>query len=202
MVYICCWMKWLALPCALALLACSDPPAEVDAGACGPALSPADDGSGLGIELIISEVVPGEQIELYNSTAADIALGTGTWQLCGRPWYASLATLAPEVTVPAGGYALVPWPADFTDTAAGGEIAVYRDLSFTMPASVVDFVCWGSNPHDSRMDVALAAGKWIDGEPCAGAITGGALHRRLATAGTGTADYDGASPPSPLSCTP
>jgi hypothetical protein len=195
-------MRLLAV-CALALLACSDPPEQTpDTSGCGPALAPTDDGTGLGIELVISEIVPGQQIELFNTTGADLALAGSSFQLCGRPWYAGLSTLAPDVVVPAGGYALVPWPADFTDTAAGGEIALYRDLSFTMPASVVDFVCWGTNPHESRADIAIAAGKWTQGEPCPGAITGGAIHRRPMTAGTHTADYDVSSPPSPLSCSP
>jgi hypothetical protein len=195
-------MRSLAV-CALALLACSDPPEQTpDASACGPALAPTDDGTGLGIELVISEIVPGQQLELFNTTDTDIALAGSSYQLCGRPWYAGLSTLAPDVVVPAGGYALVPWPADFTDTAAGGEIAIYRDLSFTMPASVVDFVCWGTNPHESRADVAIAAGKWTQGGPCPGAMTGGALHRRPMTAGTHAADYDVSSPPSPQSCAP
>jgi hypothetical protein len=103
--------------------------------------------------------------------------------------------------VPAGSYATVPWPEDdFIDNAAGGEILLYKSAVFGNSTDILDFVCWGTNPHSSRKDQAEAVGKWSG--VCAPALTNGSIHRKIGTMGTTAADYDVTADPSPMNCTP
>jgi hypothetical protein len=152
---------------------------------------------------VISEINPGEYIELYNNTGSDITLSGSSYQFCSPFSYAGLGSpgVGAGIVVPARGYAMVGWPG-FSDTDAGGEVMLYASAAFDSPGAIMDFVCWGVNPHGSRKLTAEAAGKWDDLAPCAPAITGGAIHRRVMTAGNNAASYDTASPPSPAMCTP
>jgi|GEM_PF-2116222 len=162
---------------------------------CPARMAPVADGMGRSETLHISEIVPGMYIEVYNDTDAAITLGSTTLQFCSPFNYAALTG-----TVPARGYATLPWPTGFSDTLSGGEVILYRNSSFGTPASVMDFVCWGTNPHGTRMATAVSAGRWTGS--CAPAITGGAIHRRVGTDGTDASDYDTSSPPSSAACTP
>jgi hypothetical protein len=177
--------------------------AQAGAGECPP-LDPADDGTGLAVPLVLSEIEPGTSIELFNATADDIDLDTVNFWLCSPFTYANLQVIGAGVTVPAGGYATVPFPSNFTDVDSGGEIILYKDISlpidFANGSKMVDFLCWGVNPHFSRKALAESVGKWVG--PCDGALTGGALHRMPATTGTGAASYDANDPPSPSNCVP
>jgi cysteine-rich repeat protein len=170
-----------------------------------PALDVLDDGSGangaVGLpDLVMSEIDPGDYIELWNTTGADIALSTASHQLCSPFAYRALSVLAPGVTVPAGGYATVPWPANFTDVDAGGEVILYANGSFGTSTAILDFVCWGTNPHGTRISQAQSVGKWSGA--CASALVAGALHRLVMTTGTTAASYDVTSAPSPANCVP
>lgn len=172
---------------------------------CPAALNPAADGSTMGgpQTMVISEINPGQYIELYNNTGSPIALASTAFQLCSPFNYVPLATHAPTTIVPAGGYATITWPASFTDVDSGGEIILYADSQFTVAASIMDFVCWGTNPHGSRKALAETAEKWTGTAPCvAGSLTLGALHRLPATDGIDAADYDATAAPSPANCTP
>ena len=62
--------------------------------------------------------------------------------------------------MPAGVFARFAWPATFTDTDAGGELQLYADPNFGDSTKIVDFVCWGTNPHGSRKSQAEMVGKW------------------------------------------
>ncbi|MCB9559201.1 MAG: hypothetical protein H6708_02190 [Kofleriaceae bacterium] len=143
-------------------------------------------------------------IELYNNTASPIALSSTAYWLCSPFVYKDLASLAPAVTIPAGGYATVPWPAGFTDVDAGGEVILYLDANtgFGDGLKIMDFVCWGTNPHGSRLALAAGAGKWSSDQAsaCAPALGAGALHRVAGSAGTDATHYDTTSPPSPQTC--
>ena len=175
----------------------------LDAAVCLEDLAPTSDGGSAALQnLVISEINPGEYIELYNNTASPIDLSSTAFQLCSPFNYSALATLAPTTTVPAGGYATVPWPGNFTDTDTDGEIILYADSQFTMASSIMDFVCWGA-PTNTRKPLAETAGKWTAAEPCVtGPLTMGALHRLTATDGIDAADYDATAAPSPMTCTP
>jgi hypothetical protein len=166
--------------------------------ACGPKLGPADDGSGIPTNLVFSEVRPGSYIELYNATGTAIALSSANMWLCSPFVYVALATIAPRTIVPAEGYAVVAWPTSFTDTPAGGELQLYAGSNFENPSTIVDFVCWGSNPHDSRKAQAESVGKWSGA--CAGMLSDGSIHRIPGSTGTTAASYDVGSAASPFTC--
>lgn len=172
------------------------PPA--DAMLCTTDLSPTDDGTGQPADLVISEIDPGNYIELYNATNSDIGLASTPDWLCAKPQYVAVSSEAASVTVPAKGFAVISYPVSFTDTDAGGEVVIYKDSSFGSSTSVLDFVCWGTNPHMSRKTEAETAGKWSGA--CAPALTNGAIHRKMNTAGTTAADYDTTSAGSPTNC--
>jgi hypothetical protein len=173
---------------------------------CPARLAPTDDPGATAQTLVMSEINPGTggYIELYNDSDTPLALSTSPHQLCSPFVYVALATLGAGITVPARGYALVPWPASFADLDAGGELQLYDSAAFGNSASIVDFVCWGTNPHGTRMAQAFTAGKWSSNlaSSCAPALTGGAIHRRIGTDGVDAADYDTSSAPSPVACTP
>jgi hypothetical protein len=185
-------------PILLLVLACLALPAGAGAQ-CDPDLDPLDDGSGafgaVGLpSVVISEINPGNYIELFNTTASDFNT-TGYW-FCSPFVYSQVGA----VVVPAGGYATVAWPGIFTDTDAGGEIQLYRSGSFGTSTDILDFVCWGVNPHGSRSAQAVAVGKWGGG--CAPALAGGAIHREVGTDGNASADYDVTAAPTPSNCVP
>ncbi len=196
-------------------LACNSDPCTANqmcgTGTCGggvaiPALAPVDDGSGAGgavglPSIVISEINPGDYIEVFNTTAAPINLDDSTMQLCSPFTYAALSSVGAGITVPAGGYAVVGWPAAFTDVDAGGEVILYANSSFADDTAILDFVCWGTNPHGSRLTQAQAIGKWSGA--CAAALTMGAIAREPSTSGTTATDYTvtEASTPSHL-CVP
>jgi len=141
-----------------------------------PDLQPLDDGSGafgaVGLPaLVISEVNPGNYVELFNTTGSDIVLPNVFW-LCSHFQYAQVAG-----TVPAHGYATVLWPANLTTAVdAAGEMMLYRTSFFGTSTDILDYIIWG-NPvlAGTRKSQALAVGKWSGAN--APAITGGAIHR-------------------------
>lgn len=172
----------------------------VGAQSCPP-LDPVDDGTGLSTGLWISEISPGNFIELHNATLSDIDLSLSAYQLCSRPSYMAVGPLSGGTPVlPALGYVTLPWPPTFTDTDAGGEIALYDGMNFNDATLMVDFVCWGVNPHLSRKTEAESAGKWSG--DCAPALSAGSIQRLPATDGTTDASYDTISAPDPTDCAP
>ncbi len=178
--------------------------AVASAGDDCPPLNPVDDGSTLPSPMVMAEIDPGDHIVLYNRTASDIDLGVENFWLCSPFDYANLSIIAGDVVVPAGGYATVPFPVNFTDVDAGGEIILYRDIKgaiqFGDGSRIVDFVCWGVNPHGSRKVLAENVGRWAGS--CPTALTNGALRRLPDTDGTSMLSYDPGASPNPLNCTP
>lgn len=165
-----------------------------------PDLDPLDDGSGafgaVGLPaLVISEVNPGNYVELFNTTQSAIVLPSIYW-LCSHFVYAQVAG-----TVPAGGYATVPWPANFTSAVdANGEMMLYRSANFGASTDILGYVIWGNPIAPTRKSQALAVGKWIGAN--APSITNGAIHRRVGVQGNKPAEFDAAAAISPLNCTP
>jgi len=151
--------------------------------------------------IVISEIDPGAFIEVYNTTSSPIALGTTPYQLCSPFVYAALATVGAGVTVPALGFASLPWPAGFADTEAGGEVSLYSSAAYATPSAVMSFVCWGTNPHGSRKATAESGGRWSGA--CAGAITAGRTITRLpANDGTLASHWSPTAVPTPGPCRP
>jgi hypothetical protein len=162
-----------------------------------------DDGTGQSIGIVLSEISPGNFIELFNFSGADIDLASETFFLCSPFNYTALSVLSSgNSVIPAGGYLTVPWPANFTDLDGGGEIILYSTNSFGASSAVMDFVCWGTNPHSSRKALAETALKWVG--TCATALSASSLTRIVAAGSNGTSktDYDTVSPATPVNCSP
>lgn len=186
----------------------TDAGAEVDAGAAADAGSDVDAGAAtdagaevdagpmaalhcLGTNVFIAEIDPGSSIVLFNPTGADVNLAG--YQLCSMPAYVAITG-----TVPARGSLSIPWPGSFSDTDAGGEVALYTSSAFSSGAAQIDFVCWGTGHSPSRKSVAEADGDWSG--PCVGAVTGATLSRLPNTDGSGAASYSGAGDVPALTC--
>ncbi len=167
-----------------------------------PELDPLDDGSGafgaIGLPaLVISEVNPGQYVELFNTTGSDIVLPS-IYFLCSHLVYAQMAG-----TVPAGGYATVPWPASFsTAVDASGEMMLYDSQFFGISTDILDYIIWGNpNPRSTPRNQAVAVGKGV-GAANALSISGGAIHRRIGVKGNQASEYDAAAAPTPENCSP
>lgn len=163
---------------------------------CDPALVVPSDGTAIPTPVVMSEVNPGAggYIELFNPTNAVVNM-TGWW-FCSPFNYSPVGA----INVPAGGYVTVAWPANFNDTDAGGEVQLYDSSSFGTSTDIIDFVCWGTNPHGSRKGQAESVGKWSGA--CCGVLVNGAIHRITNTTGTTAASYNVTAAPSPMNCTP
>jgi hypothetical protein len=161
---------------------------------CDPALVVPNDGTGIATPVVISEINPGAggYIEFFNPGAVNFNL-TGWW-LCSPFDYSALSA-----TISAGSYKTIPWPANFTDTDAGGEVMLYKSGNFGTSADIVDYVCWGAS-NQFRYGQAVGVGKWVGA--CAPALVNGAIHRITNTTGTGASSYDVTLAPSPMDCTP
>ena len=151
--------------------------------------------------LLLSEIQPGQFIELFNPTATALKLADSDLWLCSPFVYFDLKGEATtrDVVVPARGYATIPWPPTFQDTAAGGEVILYRGRDFGDGTKIADFVCWGSNPHGTRKTLAESVSAW-QGACAEGPLAEKSLHRRANTDGRTAAAYDTQSAPSPMNC--
>ncbi|MBN4059273.1 hypothetical protein JYT22_01315, partial [Endomicrobium sp. AH-315-J14] len=173
---------------------------------CGPLMNPISDGGNADNPLapiIMSEISPGNFIELYNSTNNDIVLNNTVSVFCSPFSYVDLSMAGAGVTVPANGYATIPFPAMFTangDKDSGGEIILYKSGMFGMSKDVDDFVCWGVNPHGSRKATAEASGKWVGN--CAAAMQNSSIRRVPGSKGASAADYDATVQADASNCTP
>lgn len=160
------------------------------------------DGSATGQALVITEVNPGDYIELYNNTAGALDLSASAIVVHSPP-AGSLALSTTGITIPSGGFRTIAWPGAFTDTDAGGEILLYTDgADFTMGNKIIDFVPWGAAPGTSRQALAEANDKWDDTGNRPGVLTMSAIHRVTATAGVLVADYSVSTAASPINCDP
>lgn len=172
------------------------PPA--DAAVCTETLLVTEDRSTVGLfDIVISEIsIDGDYVELFNITDTDVVLtGLTTHRWCSFPSYA--AVNADAVTVPAGGFATIPFPID-GQTEAGGELVLYSDDNYTVPGSVLDYLCWGTG-GTTRKATAETANKWSGG--CVDAIpSGGAIHRNQDEEGDVAGDYTANGTQTPMSC--
>jgi CSLREA domain-containing protein len=166
--------------------------------ACSGRLDPADDGTGLLVDLVVSEVAPGQHIELYNPSASPMPLWQVAHRLMSPPFSVPVATLAPDAIAPARGYVTLPWPGTFPAPIRAHEIVLYRDADTANPQKIVNYACWGDRFPPERKDDAEQVGKWSG--DCAEALSDGAIHRMRGTPGTGLASFDTVSGPSPRSC--
>jgi hypothetical protein len=178
---------------AVVVLLCLGSSAALSAGPeCAP-LDPVPDGSGTAADLVISEIVPGSHIELFNATGLGISF-SGAGRVISSPFTSYLlSTLAPGAHAAPFGFVQLPWPEFFADTSGGGEIVLWFDSTFSDEA-IHDYVCWGAS-NENRKAQAEGAGKW--GGACAPALIAGAIARLESTTGAAAASYDAVSGASP-----
>ena len=91
--------------------------------------------------------------------------------------------------------------ADLAPTDDGGEVILYKSANFSTSADIIDFVCWGVNPHGSRVTQARDVGKWDMSAPCADALpVGGSIERNMGSDGTDASSYTALATPSGENC--
>lgn len=148
-------------------------------------------------ELIISEIVPGEYVELYNSAYTEIDLSNVDQQLVSGRQHVGVAELGNGETIPARGYRQLPWPSTMSMSSASGELVLFRDSlsGFDDLTKIDDFMAWGDSSPDSRIELAVMAGKWIG--PPDGTLDLSAIQRIPGTLGDEVHSYDNHRPSTP-----
>lgn len=115
----------------------------------------------IGPEIMITEILPGDVIELYNNT--DNPVDVSDYWLCTFPTYDQVNNfeiICGSYTIPPGETLVIcGWSIDPLD----GELGLYTINSFNSADAIVDYVEWGSTGHQ-RSSVAIAAGVWTTGE--------------------------------------
>ena len=145
--------------------------------------------------------MPGEYIELYNSSYIDdVATDSLQHVLVSGTFSVDVASLAPlngEGIIPARGYRQLTWPTELTLNSDSGELILYqnRQHSFDTGWSMVDFVAWGEVSSDSRIALARRVGKW-EGPPD-GTLDLDAIQRIPGTGGIESHSYDNHRPSTP-----
>ncbi|MEM8487900.1 MAG: FlgD immunoglobulin-like domain containing protein [Bacteroidota bacterium] len=112
-------------------------------------------------------------VELYN--AGDTEENVSNLIFCDFPQYPainSLAVLAGDVTIPAGGYLVVSWATLDNDNDGDAEVGLYAAGTgdFGDESLMLDYMQYGTGDH-ARDGTAEDAGLWVDGAfvPAAGA---------------------------------
>lgn len=122
-------------------------------------------------DLAITEVVFGDHFTITNLGDAPVDVD-GLW-VCNRPFYVRLTA-----GVIAPGESLQVAASKISVLEGGGEVALYSNMAFDNPKSILDYVGWGSG--GGRATEAADAGHWPAGEtvtvsgPSISAPTGGA----------------------------
>ena len=186
---------WAVLIGCLALVSCGDD----DGSPTGPSdAGPPVDGGPHGTP-VISEIRIGAYIELYNPTDETITIAPSALWLCVRPFYDSVSLFTDEETMAPGTYRTLLWPTALDGgmsevTAAGGEMALYNNMSYSLASAMVDFVCWGTGKSGpTRSTEAGDGGQWSG--DCAPAIADGeALHLTSLADRTRAAGYVSGAP--------
>ena len=177
------------------------PDAMVDAAPVCPALTPATDGSGRQA-LVISEIRPGNFIELYNNTAAAITFSTTTYGLQSDSMTYDLAAEAGMIAAHA--YKTITWPTVFTAAAndMNGEMGLFQDIAVAMDYGVasklVDYVCWGGDTP-AHLTFAQTAMKWTG--TCTDELAASSIKRLASKDGIDKTSYNVTGAPDPRNCT-
>jgi hypothetical protein len=168
--------------------------------ACAEDLGTQDDGSSANEtnpNIVISEVDPGEFIELYNAGSGTVMLSATGYRWCNNRNYSTGFT-AHNFTIPAGGRRVIEWPGG-NGSETNGDVSIYANGSFTIGSSILDYVCWGNAGSPNRNSEANLVGKWSGN--CADSIpAGGSLVRRANREGIQASDYETQNTPDPEDC--
>jgi hypothetical protein len=154
--------------------------------------------------LIMSEIRPGESIEIYNTTTATIDLAmTPKWYLCAYPYYldnTDISGLTDKTSIPAGGTIKLNWPPtwhekDMTALVPGvekGEMLLYTGGLIPLKVDALkDYICWGTHTEgrkDKQTPHAVGAKIWSG--DCVAAPTNGSITRKPDTSGEDKDSYD------------
>ncbi len=155
----------------------------------------------IGDSVLISEISVGNYVELYNNTNAAVDVSVATTKWCVRPNYGDIAE--PGVVIEPGGYRTIAWPGTAVGTAASGELALYLTAPYGTAANMLDYVCWGTPPAQTRKAVAEDAGsgpQWAAAAPCADALANGTIKRLNGNSGDAAASWDSTVMPDPTNC--
>lgn len=146
--------------------------------------------------IVISQIHIGESIQFYNPTDAAVNLGELGGNLCNRPSYPTLGDLGGGVTIEAGGYGMIDWPAGFPARDGSGEVGLYTGGPFggaSGEANIRSYVCWsddGSVMGSNRLSTAEAAGLWTG--DCVAIPASGILRRTVGTDGASAGAWEAA----------
>ncbi len=148
-------------------------------------------------DLVISEIVPGEYIEIYNSSFTEsVDLGAVSHVLVSGEFDVDIAALSSD-DVPARGYRQMPWPAGLQMSGQSGELILYhsRESGFDEGSNMLDFVAWGEVSTHSRIELAREMKRW-EGPPD-GTLDVDAIQRIPGTIGNESHSYDNHRPSTP-----
>ena len=148
-------------------------------------------------ELLISEIVPGDYIEMYNTSFTEsVDLGSADQVLVSGSFEADIASLTDEVMAPRS-YHKFDWPPELSMSWESGELVLFRDneLGYDSGPNIDDFVAWGEEIEYSRIDLARRFQQW-EGEPD-GTLDLGAIQRIPGTIGNESHSYDNHRPSTP-----
>jgi len=164
--------------------------------------------------LVMSEIRPGESIEVYNTTAAAIDLSVKpSWYLCAFPFYLTgdISTLTDKTSIPAGGSIKLTWPATWLDNdkvtllpgVEKGEMLLYTGgLLPTNNNNLKDYVCWGSHTggRKDKANAVNAEDAKIWSGDCVAQPTSGSIARKVGTDGESKDSYDPAAEDGVMDC--
>jgi len=114
-------------------------------------------------QVVISEVISPNSVELYNQGTD--TMNVDQYWLCDRPDYDRIGAL--DVTC--GNFNMAPGTFLVVTTNSvvlereGAELGLYDSGDFGNPASIKDYVIWGTRDANTRESVAVSAGIWTDG---------------------------------------
>ena len=148
-------------------------------------------------DVIISEIIPNQHVELYNSTYQEVDLSSVNQVLVSGSHAVKVADLAGNQTIPARGYRLLGWPEGMSMSTQSGEMLLFRDDASGLRdfTKIDDFVAWGDPRQDTLMDLAVQAGKWYG--PPDGTLDIDTIQRIPGTLGDEVHSYDNHRPATP-----
>jgi hypothetical protein len=151
-------------------------------------------------KLIISQVVPGVGIEVFNAgtTAVDVH---DIW-FCSSFDYQNANATSGKTSIAPGAFVVMDWPDTpnyAVATSTAGELLLYSDSEFPSPENLQSYVCWGAYVDGTgRKTDAFDTEIYTD--DCAPALTNGAISRKPGTNGRGQDSYDTAAVPALADC--
>lgn len=148
-------------------------------------------------ELVISEIVPGEYVELFNVTYAELELSSAQHVLVSGDHAVEVASLGQGQAIGRRDYLQLPWPTPITVSSESGEMVLFRDglTGFHDARKIDDFVVWGTEVAGSRIELAKSVNKWWG--PPDGSLDIAAIQRIPGTRGDEAHAYDNHRPSTP-----